>query len=49
MTKLKAVFDIALVNIGLVLLAITLCGIKLVILGLVISTVTRTEAESLVA
>jgi ABC-type Na+ efflux pump permease subunit len=48
MVTLKAVFDVALVNIGLTLLIITLCGINGVILGLMISTVTRTEAESVV-
>jgi ABC-2 type transport system permease protein len=48
MITLKAVFDVALVNIGLTLLIITLCGINGVILGLLISTVTRTETESVV-
>jgi ABC-2 type transport system permease protein len=48
MVTLKAVFDIALVNIGLTLLIITLCGINGVILGLMISTITRTETESVV-
>jgi ABC-2 type transport system permease protein len=44
---LKAVFNVALGNMGLVLLTCTLMGITGVILGLVISAVTRTEAESL--
>lgn len=45
---LKSVFDIALGNIGLVLLAATLIGINGVILGLLISSVTHTEAESVI-
>jgi ABC-2 type transport system permease protein len=48
MVTLKAAFDIVLVNIGLVVLTITLCGINGVILGLIISAVTRTETESMV-
>jgi len=45
---LKAVFDIALGSIGLVLLIATLVGINGVILGLLISSITHTEAESVV-
>ena len=48
MTTLKAVFNVALGNIGLVLLTRTLGGINGVVLGLAISAVTRTEADSLV-
>ena len=44
---LKLVFNVALGNIGLVLLTCTLVGINGVVLGLGISAVTRTEAESL--
>jgi ABC-2 type transport system permease protein len=44
---LKAVFNVALGNIGLVLLTCSLVGINGVILGLMISAVTRTEAESI--
>jgi hypothetical protein len=47
MTMLKAVFYVALVNIGLVLLTSTWGGINEVIPGSVISDVTRTEAELL--
>ena len=47
MATLKAVFNVTLVNVGLVFLVCALCGINGVILGLVISAVTRSEAESL--
>jgi ABC-2 type transport system permease protein len=44
---LKAVFNVTLGNIGLVFLTCGLVGINAVILGLMISVVTRTEAESI--
>ena len=43
---LKLVFDVALGNIGLVLLIIMLIGVNGVIFGLLISSITYTEAES---
>lgn len=45
--SLKAMFDIALGNIPLVLLTATLVGINGVIIGLLISSVTYSEAQSL--
>lgn len=45
---LKAVFNVTMGNIGLVLLIATLIGINGVILGLLISSVTYSEAESVV-
>ena len=44
---LKIVFGIALGNIGLVLLVVSLVGINAVIFGLLISSITYTETESL--
>jgi ABC-type Na+ efflux pump permease subunit len=43
---LKAVFNITVGNVGLVVLIATLVGVNGVILGLIISAVTRNEAES---
>ena len=45
---LKVVFSVALGNIGLVLLTAALVGINGVVMGLLISSVTHTEAESVV-
>jgi ABC-2 type transport system permease protein len=44
---LKAIFNIALGNIGLILLATILVGMNGVIFGLLISSLTRTETESI--
>jgi ABC-2 type transport system permease protein len=44
---LKAIFNIALGNIGLILLATILVGMNGVIFGLLVSSVTHTETESI--
>ena len=45
---LKAIFNIALGNIGLILLATILVGMNAVIFGLLISSLTYTETESII-